>query len=159
MALTLYFKEMVTFFSKSSILKNLPLETYSVELPLDKLVPGVDNIHYDVYLSPSLCTSANKIIRRLLIYTTVFKFHRDEKNLSVKFLRNILESLSQLGPQGFAAGWDGRKNDDSASDASGGRYRLPPQIQYFLTDFFQGINRLLPMISADRHQHLAGALA
>mgnify|MGYP001055603091 CR=1 FL=1 len=57
---------MVTFFSKFSVLKNLPLETYSVEFPLDKLVPGVDNIHYDVHLSPSLCTSANKIIRRLL---------------------------------------------------------------------------------------------
>jgi hypothetical protein len=57
---------MVKFFSKSSVLKNLPLETYSVEFPLDKLVPGVDNIHYDVHLSPSLCTSANKIIRRLL---------------------------------------------------------------------------------------------
>ena len=57
---------MFTFFSKPSVLQNLPLETYSVEFPLDKLVPGVDNIHYDVYLSPSLCTSANKIIRRLL---------------------------------------------------------------------------------------------
>jgi len=57
---------MFTFFSKSSVPKNLLLETYSVEFPLDKLVPGVDNIHYDVYLSPSLCTSANKIIRRLL---------------------------------------------------------------------------------------------
>jgi hypothetical protein len=57
---------MVTFFSKFSDLKNLPLETYSVEFPLNKLIPGVDNIHYDVYLSPSFCTSANKIIRRLL---------------------------------------------------------------------------------------------
>ena len=57
---------MVTFFSKSFALKDLPLETYSVEFPLDKLIPGVDNIHYDVHLSSSLCTSANKIIRRLL---------------------------------------------------------------------------------------------
>ncbi len=65
-ALNIYFKEMFTFFSKSSVPKSLPLETYSVEFPLDKLIPGVDNIHHDVYLSPSLCTSANKIIRRLL---------------------------------------------------------------------------------------------
>jgi len=57
---------MFAFFSKSSVLKNLSLETYSVEFPLDKLTPGVDNIHYDVHLSPSLCISANKIIRRLL---------------------------------------------------------------------------------------------
>ena len=65
-ALNIYFKEMFTFFSKLSVLKNLPLKTYSVEFPLDKLIPGVDNIHYDVHLSPSFCTSANKIIRRLL---------------------------------------------------------------------------------------------
>jgi len=57
---------MFAFFSKSSGLKDLPLETYSVQFPLDKLVPGVDNIHCDVHLSPALCTSANKVIRRLL---------------------------------------------------------------------------------------------
>jgi hypothetical protein len=57
---------MFTFFSKHSALKNLPLETYSVEFPLDKLILGVDNIHYDVHLSPSFCTSASKIIGRLL---------------------------------------------------------------------------------------------
>ncbi|MBW2620457.1 MAG: hypothetical protein JRC56_03875 [Deltaproteobacteria bacterium] len=57
---------MFGFFSKSSGLKDLPLETYSVEFSLDKLVPGVDNIHYDVHLSPVLCKSAYKVIRRLL---------------------------------------------------------------------------------------------
>ena len=57
---------MLTFFSKSAVLKNLPLKTYSVEFPLDRLTPGVDNIHYDVHLSPSFCTSARKIIRRML---------------------------------------------------------------------------------------------
>ncbi|MBW1726942.1 MAG: hypothetical protein JRJ62_05050 [Deltaproteobacteria bacterium] len=57
---------MVTLFSKSSDLKDLPLETYSVSFSLDKLVPGVDNIRYDVHLSPALCKAANKVIRRLL---------------------------------------------------------------------------------------------
>jgi len=57
---------MFNFFSKSSGLKDLPLETYSVLFALDKLVPGVDNIHYDVHLSPALCKSANQVIRQLL---------------------------------------------------------------------------------------------
>ncbi|MEA1949156.1 MAG: hypothetical protein U9N83_17875 [Thermodesulfobacteriota bacterium] len=62
----MYLKKIFTFFSKSSGLKDLPLATYSVAFSLDKLVPGVDNIHYDVHLSPALCKSANKVIRQLL---------------------------------------------------------------------------------------------
>ncbi|MGD2030170.1 MAG: hypothetical protein PVG86_09565 [Desulfobacterales bacterium] len=57
---------MVNLFTKPSDLIDLPLETYSVSLSLDNLVPGVDNIRYDVHLSPALCKSANKVIRRLL---------------------------------------------------------------------------------------------
>lgn len=57
---------MLTFFSKYPNLKKFPLGTYSVQFPLDKLVLGADNIHYDVHLSPTLCKSAKKVINRLL---------------------------------------------------------------------------------------------
>lgn len=56
---------MFTFFSRIPNQKELPLEAYFVQFPLGNLVPGVDNIHYDVYLSPDFRKSANNIIRHL----------------------------------------------------------------------------------------------
>ena len=53
----------------------LPLKTYSVQFPMDKLSPGVDNIHFDVYLSPAFCHSAAKLVRQL------FQKHAKVKNL------------------------------------------------------------------------------
>jgi hypothetical protein len=43
------------------------IETYSVQFQLDRLVPGVDNFRYDVYLSPAFCASIQKVVR-LLFY-------------------------------------------------------------------------------------------
>jgi hypothetical protein len=45
----------------------LPLKTYSVQFPMDNLSPGVDNIHFDVYLSPAFCLSAAKLVRQLFL--------------------------------------------------------------------------------------------
>ncbi len=56
---------MFTFFSKIPHQKELPLEAYRVQFPLGNLVPGVDNIRFDVYLSPDFRKSANNVIRHL----------------------------------------------------------------------------------------------
>ena len=45
----------------------LPLKTYSVQFPMDRLSPGVDNIHFDVYLSPAFCLSAGQLVRQLFL--------------------------------------------------------------------------------------------
>ncbi len=47
-------------------LEGFTLETYSVTFPLDKLSIGVDNIHYDVYLSPGFHKATRKVVLRLL---------------------------------------------------------------------------------------------
>lgn len=53
------------FFQKLPGLEGLPLEVYAVDFKLDRLVPGVDNRHYDVHLSPGFCKSADRAIRHL----------------------------------------------------------------------------------------------
>lgn len=55
-------------FSSSTIFpESLPeLKTYSVHFSLNRLVPGVDNINYDVHLSPKLQESSNDIVRHLV---------------------------------------------------------------------------------------------
>lgn len=58
---------MFSFFSNFSSLKGLSLKTYSVRCPLDRLTPGVDNIHYDVHLSQAFCNSIQKLVRQLLL--------------------------------------------------------------------------------------------
>ncbi len=51
------------FFQKLPSLEGFPLEVYAVDFKLDRLVPGVDNCHYDVHLSPGFCKSANRVVR------------------------------------------------------------------------------------------------
>ena len=58
---------MFTFGSNFSSSVKLPLKTYSVHLPMDKLSPGVDNIHFDVYLSPAFCLSVGKLVHQLFL--------------------------------------------------------------------------------------------
>ena len=50
-------------FQKLPSLEGLSLEVYAVDFKLDRLVPGVDNRHYDVHLSPGFCKSASRIVR------------------------------------------------------------------------------------------------
>ncbi|MGA8181693.1 MAG: hypothetical protein WB792_16665 [Desulfobacterales bacterium] len=58
---------MFTFFSNFSRPMKFPLKTYSVQFPMDKLSPGVDNIHMDVYLSPAFCHSTRRLVRQLFL--------------------------------------------------------------------------------------------
>ena len=48
-------------------LKTLPLKPYSVDLSLDGLVFGVDNVHFDVHLSPQLSNALETVTTQILI--------------------------------------------------------------------------------------------
>jgi hypothetical protein len=65
--------DMISFFRRASKLpsiKNFSLEHYRVNFSLNRLVPGVDNVRYDVRLSPELIKSTVRIVRYLLANQT-----------------------------------------------------------------------------------------
>ncbi len=45
---------------------HFPLYSYSLNFSLDKIAPGVDNIRHDVFLSPSFCEAASKIVPQII---------------------------------------------------------------------------------------------
>ena len=57
---------MFGLFSKLPELDEFPLKTYSMQLDLNKLVVGVDNIRHDVYLSPAFCKATQNIVRHFI---------------------------------------------------------------------------------------------
>jgi hypothetical protein len=60
---------MIFFFRHASeppSIDNFSLEHYSIDFSLNRLVPGVDNVRYDVRLSPELIKSTTKIVRHLI---------------------------------------------------------------------------------------------
>jgi hypothetical protein len=64
---------MISFFRrtpKSPSIDNFSLEHYRVDFSLNRLVPGVDNVRYDVRLSPELIKSTVKIVRYLIANQT-----------------------------------------------------------------------------------------
>lgn len=56
---------MFNAFKLRPVLTERAIEIYSVQFQLDRLVPGVDNFRYDVYLSPAFCASIRKVVRLL----------------------------------------------------------------------------------------------
>lgn len=57
----------MNFFKKSYPDNNdLLLKSYSIGFALNRLTPGVDNIRYDVHLSPGLCRAAENITKHLV---------------------------------------------------------------------------------------------
>jgi len=48
------------FFSKLPSLQNLDLKRYFIDYSLNRLVFGVDNIHFDVYISPQACKALKR---------------------------------------------------------------------------------------------------
>lgn len=52
--------------SKHADFSRLPLSTYSLNFSLNQIVPGVDNVRHDVYLSPSFCEAADKIVPQII---------------------------------------------------------------------------------------------
>ncbi len=60
---------MIFFFRRASEppnIDNFSLEHYGIKFSLNRLVPGVDNVRYDVRLSPELIKSTTKIIQYLI---------------------------------------------------------------------------------------------
>jgi hypothetical protein len=60
---------MIPFLKSSSKLPGLDafdLSTYHLNFSMDNILPGVDNVRHDVYLSPAFCQLASKIIPQLI---------------------------------------------------------------------------------------------
>jgi hypothetical protein len=74
---------MISLGKKSSKLPGLtafPLSTYQLNFSLDKIQPGVDNVRHDVYLSPTFCQLASKIIPQLIAkHIQLHEFFKLEK--------------------------------------------------------------------------------
>ena len=47
-------------------LNRFPLYSYLLNFSLDQIVPGVDNVRHDVYLSPTFCEAADKIVPQII---------------------------------------------------------------------------------------------
>jgi hypothetical protein len=58
---------LVKFVSKPLGIDGLKLEIYPLNFSLDRLVPGVDNTRYDVYLSPDFVKAVSKVAFRLIV--------------------------------------------------------------------------------------------
>ena len=68
------------FFSKPPSLKQLPLKRYRVDLPLNRLVLGVDNLHLDVHISPQAHNTVKRAIFLLIIkHSRTENFFEDYK--------------------------------------------------------------------------------
>ena len=94
---------MFGFFSKSSGLKDLPLETYSVEFSLDKLVPGVDfkRLCSDVLQEAiNKAKSDSEIQIDLIAQIAIVKMLTEEIQLQFKtlidYLNNYARKLSNI---------------------------------------------------------------
>jgi hypothetical protein len=60
---------MLSIFKRKTRLPGLDefdLPGYDLKFSLARLLPGVDNVRHDVYISPSFCTAAEKIIPQLI---------------------------------------------------------------------------------------------
>jgi hypothetical protein len=58
---------MLIFSNKYPDLKDFPLKTYKIELPFHRLKLGVDNVRYDVHISPEFQKTAETFIFELII--------------------------------------------------------------------------------------------
>lgn len=68
------------FFSKPPSLKQLPLKRYLVDFSLNRLAPGVDNIHIDVLISPQVHNTVKQAASLLLIkHSRTENFFEDYK--------------------------------------------------------------------------------
>ncbi len=68
------------FFSKPPSLKQLPLKRYRVDLPLNRLVLGVDNLHLDVHISPQAHNTVKRAVFLLIIkHSRTENFFEDYK--------------------------------------------------------------------------------
>jgi hypothetical protein len=64
-------------------LKKFPMESYSTDFSLDRLVLGVDNIRCDVRLSPAFCSATAKLAALLIARETGILTHGEKNYLAV----------------------------------------------------------------------------
>jgi len=72
-------------------LRELPLKTSAVSFSLERLVRGVDNIRYDVYLSPDFRKSVGKIVTQLVAAHT-----RSEEILHLENTSNWIKEKDEF---------------------------------------------------------------
>ncbi|MDX2454430.1 hypothetical protein [Desulfosarcina sp.] len=75
-------------------LKDFPMESYSTDFSLERLVLGVDNIRCDVRMSPAFCSATAKLAALLIERETGIWTTSEKKRLSV--LSREQESYRQL---------------------------------------------------------------
>ena len=86
------------FFPKQSNTNRFPLYSYSLNFSLDQIVPGVDNVRHDVYLSPTFCEAADKIVPQIIaknVELTEF-FRIDKPNVWAKKVADFKKLYGQI---------------------------------------------------------------
>jgi len=71
---------------KLPALSEFGLSIYVLNFSMDRLLPGVDNVRHDVYLSPSFCNAAGKLIPQLIArhFQTYKIFPVDKRSIWLK---------------------------------------------------------------------------
>ena len=69
-----------SFFTRSFTWSGPAPRQYSAHFSLNRIMPGVDNFHYDVHLSPIFRESVARIIFHLIL-----KFSRADEDLDIEF--------------------------------------------------------------------------
>jgi len=72
-------------------LKGLPLKTYSTPFSLDELRPGIDNVRYDVFLSPDFSRALRAIVRQVIA-----KHLRAEEELNSKSSAGLANDIERF---------------------------------------------------------------
>ena len=90
------------YFSRPASLEQLSLKTYQINYSLDALLPGVDNIHIDVNISPKIQNTVKQLASLLMIkhsqMENLFPEYNIEKCEAEKnALRNICTDILQEG--------------------------------------------------------------
>lgn len=73
------------FFTKLPSLQNIGLNRYQIDYSLDRLVFGVDNIHFDAYISPQACKALKRTAFLLMIK------HSRSENIFKDYKRELCE--------------------------------------------------------------------
>jgi hypothetical protein len=82
------------FFSKPPSLEPLTLKRYRIDFSLDRLTPGVDNIHIDVHISPQVQNAVKRALALLMIkHSGTEGFFKEYQRETLKNEINMLKNL------------------------------------------------------------------
>jgi len=82
------------FFTKLPTLQNLGLKRYQIDYSLDRLIFGVDNIHFDVHISPQACKALKRTAFLLMIkHSRSENFFRDYKRELCEVEKDALKRI------------------------------------------------------------------